>query len=53
MQVAKYWRNKKLRYRLIRDMRTRKQAPEPTNTTRVNGTSPKARVELEIARPAK
>lgn len=49
MQVAKYWRNKKLRYRLVRDMRTRQQAAEPRDATRVNETAPKVQMEREIA----
>ena len=53
MRVAKYWRSKKLRYRLVRDMRSRQQAAELADTARGNGSAAKARVARELAGLAK
>ncbi len=47
MQVAKYWRNKKLRYRLLRDKRTCQQGAASGDIERANGVAAKVYVKRE------
>lgn len=51
MRVAKYWRNKKLRYRLVREMR-RPALEKPAGENVNSGSSgPLDRAKRQIAEP--
>ncbi len=53
MHVAKYWRNKRLRYRLVRDKRTRQAEISNVDSERVTAAVTKADEKPVVARQVK
>ncbi len=49
MQVAKYWRNKKLRYRLVRSAQVVQRGAEPSNVRRNEAVANQATAKRELA----
>ena len=49
MQVAKYWRNKKLRYRLVRDVQVVQRGSEPSIIGRKETAGTKSAAKRELA----